>query len=806
VNLRPVLAALLGHWRRHRVQLATLIIGLAAATALWSGVQALNAQARASYDRAASVLGGTTLAAVIAQDGQRFDLADHVALRRAGWPVSPMLEGDFRAGGTILRLIGIDPVSLPPEAGALNLGADTDRTLDFIAPPWLALAEPGTAARLAGSEGLPGIATAEDLPPDTLLVDIGLAERLLGAEGRVTRLLIAPGWDAPLPDPLATRLRVAQPEDTGDLARLTDSFHLNLTAFGFLSFVVGLFIVYSAIGLAFEQRKPLFRTLRACGVSARTLTLVLLAELTGLALIAGALGVAAGYLLAATLLPDVAASLRGLYGARVPGTLALEPWWWAAGLGMSLAGALAAAATALWRAAILPLLAPAQPAAWAAAQARALRLQSALGAALWLGALAALLWGQGIAGGFAVMGGLLLGAALILPGLLALILRAGGARARAPLVQWAWADGRQQLGGLSLALMALLLALAVNVGVGTMVDSFRRTFLGYLDQRLASELYVAGRDADQAAAMAGWLADRDDVAAVLPIWNAATRFRAWPTEVYGFADHPTYRDNWPVIATSPDAWDAVARGEAALVSEQLARRFALTPGDRVEIATPAGPWPVTVAAIYADYGNPEGQIMVAVEELTARFPEADRLRFAVRTDDSATLLADLRAAFPLDETQAVDQAALKDISRRIFERTFAVTVALNALTLAVAGIALLTALLTLSTLRLGQLAPLWAMGITRARLARIEMGRTLGLALLTALVAIPLGLAVAWVLTKVVNVRAFGWELPVFLFPGQWAGLVALALLTAFLAALHPVWRLRRAEPADLLRSFSNER
>jgi putative ABC transport system permease protein len=59
---------------------------------------------------------------------------------------------------------------------------------------------------------------------------------------------------------------------------------------------------------------------------------VLVAELAGIALLAGALGVAAGYLLAATLLPDVAASLRGLYGARVPGTLSLEPWWWAAGL------------------------------------------------------------------------------------------------------------------------------------------------------------------------------------------------------------------------------------------------------------------------------------------------------------------------------------------------------------------------------------------------------------------------------------------------------------------------------------------
>ena len=66
---------------------------------------------------------------------------------------------------------------------------------------------------------------------------------------------------------------------------------------------------------------------------------------------------------------------------------------------------------------------------------------------------------------------------------------------------------------------------------------------------------------------------------------------------------------------------------------------------------------------------------------------------------------------------------------------------------------------------------------------------------MTALAALPLGLALAWVLTAVVNVRAFGWRLPVVLFPGQWATLFALALATALLAALWPAWRLGRAAP-----------
>ena len=89
------------------------------------------------------------------------------------------------------------------------------------------------------------------------------------------------------------------------------------------------------------------------------------------------------------------------------------------------------------------------------------------------------------------------------------------------------------------------------------------------------------------------------------------------------------------------------------------------------------------------------------------------------------------------------------------------TAALNAFTLGVAGIALLTSLLTLSNSRLPQLAPLWAIGITRRRLAAIELLKTMSVALITTLLALPLGLCVAWCLIAVVNVKAFGWRLAI---------------------------------------------
>ena len=808
MNSYFVLRALLSHWWRHPLELVTLLVGLGVATALWSGVQALNAEARASYDRAAAVLDGEQIASVRAQSGGAVSVADYVSLRRAGWPVSPVIDGNLRIGESTLRVIGIEPLTLPPQAETLQVETGTERFTDFLRPPGIAYVAPETLAKL-DPDGLPELAIADNLPPDTLLVDIGIAEGLLQRPGEISRFVIAadevPG---PLPVELAGRLEIAMPSPDSDMARLTDSFHLNLTAFGLLSFIVGLFIVYSAIGLAFERRKPTIRTIRACGVSARDLTLVMCFELVLIALVAGLAGVLAGYAIAAALIPDVAASLRGLYGAQVPGSLSLSATWWVSGIGISVLGALAASAAGLWRAAHLPLLATAQPQAWLGAERRKLGIQLLAALLVTLGTLGFLIAGDGLISGFAVMGGLLLAAALALPALLAGILSIGERNARSPLGQWIWADSRQQLSGLSLALMALLLALAVNVGVGTMVGSFRQTFIGYLDQRLASELYLSASDDNEAAEMTEWLANRPEVSAILPIWRADGRFEDWPLEVFGFLDHATYRDNWPLISSMPDPWQQVARGEGILISEQMARRFDFAPGDQINLAVPTGRWQTTIAAIYADYGNPVGQIMVGLEAFDDRWPDADRSRMAVRVAPDAVgpLALDLRVAFDLEEDATIDQGALKALSRSIFERTFAVTVALNALTFIVAGIALLTSLLTLGTARLGQMAPIWALGLTRARLARIEMAKTLGLATLTAICALPLGLAVAWVLTAVVNVQAFGWRLPVYLFPGQWLLLGLMAVGTAFLAALWPVWQLHKASPMTLLQRFSNER
>jgi len=795
--IRAAFAALVSHWRRRPGQFVTLVLGLALATALWTGVQAINAEARASYAAAANALGDG--AEEFVHEGRPFTTAEFVTLRRAGWRVSPVLDGWLAAERGRVRLIGLDPLTAPPGTQAAEVAIE--EPLDFLTGTGQILAAPGTAERL-GDRETPVVAT-EGLAPGLAFTDIGVAQRLTGRTDEIDRMLLHPVQPMGLPDPanLVDGLERRTPATAEDLARLTDSFHLNLTAFGFLSFAVGLFIVHGAIGLAFEQRRTVFRTLRILGLPMRALIGLLVAELLAIALVAGVLGVVLGYLIAAALLPDVAATLRGLYGATVEGTLSIAPVWWALGLFIAVLGTAVAATGALWKVARLPLLAPARPRAWARASGTTTRLQLAGAGVLGLVALGAGLVGGGLVAGFILLGALLLAAALALPAVLSASLALGAALARRPVPQWFWADTRQQLPGLSLALMALLLALSANIGVGTMVSSFRLTFLGWLDQRLASELYVSAEDAAQADELARFL---DGRATMLPIWGADTEIAGAPGEVYSVDDHATYRDKWPLLAALPDAWDRVAAGEAAMINEQLARREDLAPGDTVPL--PGGP--LEIAGVYSDYGNPLGQALVAPEVFTARFPAAERTDFGLRVPEgeAEALREALTGEFGLDPSRIVDQGALKEVSRQVFERTFAVTGALNVLTLAVAGFAILTSLLTLANMRLPGLAPVWALGLTRGALARIELLRAVLLAALTAIVALPVGLLLAWVLLAVINVEAFGWRLPMHVFPGQWAVLLGLSLLAAALAALWPARSLATRPPADLIKVFAHER
>jgi putative ABC transport system permease protein len=249
----------------------------------------------------------------------------------------------------------------------------------------------------------------------------------------------------------------------------------------------------------------------------------------------------------------------------------------------------------------------------------------------------------------------------------------------------------------------------------------------------------------------------------------------------------------------------LARGQGVLINEQLFRRARLDLGSIVKV-TPNLSLPVV--GIYGDYGNPVGQVIITESVFQQQFPNTIALRFGLRAAPAEIekLKNRLTKEAGVDAGSMIDQAAIKALSLSVFERTFTVTTALNILTLAVAGFAILMSLLTLAAMRLPQLAPVWALGLTRRRLAGLDLLRAMLLAAVTGIVALPLGLGLAWALLAIVNVEAFGWRLPMYVFPMDYLRLGVFALLAAVLAALWPAWKLWRMPPSLLLGVFRNER
>ena len=781
------------HWFCNPLQLLALVAGLSIATALWSGVQAINSEARSSYDAASGMLRDGEFDQLVSKQGNSIPQEVYVQLRLAGWLVSPVIEGQLAD----VHLIGLDSLTAPRGLDILsinyinaNLGIENKPTL---------IGNKETARLL---QGMVNVHIDPAIAPGTALGDVGIVQRLLRRDD-LSHLLILP--EQPLVQPelasVAPGLRVKSSLQTTDMTQLTESFHLNLTAFGLLSFAVGLFVVYGTIGLAFEQRRGIVRTLRSLGVPLHLLAGVLVIEMLIFTLIGAGMGIVFGYLIAALLLPDVAATLSGLYGAQIPGTLKLRTEWWLSGVLICFLGSSAAFTGRIWQIWKMPLLASVRPRAWAMASAASVKNLGFLAVILLSVALMLGIWGTGLLAAFAVVAFLLIGAALALPVLATIALNFIQKKSVTPIWNWFWSDTRHQLPGLSLALMALLVAVSANVGVSTMVSSFRLTFAGFLDQRLAPELFIEVDSADESAELAAYLLKKN--LEVLPLLAASRKIAGQPVRLFGIRVSPTYRDSWVFLSTTPDAWDRVELGVAAVINEQLARRAELWVGDNVEI-TPD--FSMSIAAVVGDYGNPKGQVIVSEAVLRDLQPDVYAAQYGVRSDDVVNLKKDIILDLGISSKNMIDQAAIKAVSMKVFDRTFKVTRALNVLTLGVAGFALLMSLLTLADLRIPQLAPVWALGLTRRDLGRLELLRALLLSSLVFLCALPLGLALAWVLLNIVNVEAFGWQLPMYIFPIEYIKLACYAVLAALIAAAWPAFKLMRTPPSTLLKVFSNER
>jgi putative ABC transport system permease protein len=327
----------------------------------------------------------------------------------------------------------------------------------------------------------------------------------------------------------------------------------------------------------------------------------------------------------------------------------------------------------------------------------------------------------------------------------------------------------------------------------------------WLSDLLSADLYVAAEGFADGAQLPDTalpeIAQLDAVADISRYRGRSLPLGGRHVELIGAHLSPPSRRGFALLDATEDAWKLFDTG-GVLVSEPLAYRLGLVAGDPLELPTPAGAWQVQVAAVFRDYASEHGRIFVdeASYRQHWRDRDVDTLALFARNGDIDALqraVSEVAAGQSLVLTPAV---TILDESMAVFDRTFRVTEVLRAISLVVAFIGVLSALMALQLERGKEYAVLRALGLTRNQIAGLIGGESVLMGLLAAAVALPTGGLMAWVLIQSVQRRAFGWTMPFDPDPGLLIQTITVGLLAAGLAAVYPAWRSAHRNPAPQLR------
>jgi putative ABC transport system permease protein len=706
--------------------------------------------------------------------------------------------------------------------GAVLIARGAARDLDLAVGDRLAVRAAGIRRELTVVGLLDPADPASVRALDGLLVtDIASAQAIFGAPGRLARIDLIVAADAAgraLLDRITRALPpgaevVASGVRAGSTAQMIRAFQWNLTALSLLALVVGMFLIYQTMTFSVVQRRPLIGSLRAIGVTRAEIFALVMGEAALIGVVGTVAGLALGWALARGLLGLVTRTINDLYFVISVRDVTLEPLVLAKGVLLGVGATLAAAlAPALEATGAPPRVVMSRGALETGARRLVPRVTGVGVGLLAVGAIILALPG-GIVSGFAGLFVLMVGCALVAPasalGLLRLVHPAAAA-AFGILGRLATRGIVAALSRTSVAIAALMIAVSAAIGVGIMIASFREAVVGWLEGTLRADIYVSAPslvgnrpDATLDPALVSRLAATPGVARVGTSRGVVVSGPGGPVQVVALDVDPARPPRWRFREGSAAAVWADDR-DTVIVSEPYANRRGARVGQAVPLRTDRGERDFPVGGIFYDYGSSAG-VVVMSRRTYDRFWDDRRVSgVAIEAEpdvDLQHLMAALRErAGGGQEVVVRSNRALREASLEVFDRTFAITSVLRTLTVAVAFIGMLAALMALQLERAREIAVLRTLGLTPRQVWGLVTAETGLMGLLAGVLAVPGGLLLAGILVFVVNRRSFGWTMPIDPSPAILLQGVALSVLAAVLAGLYPAWRMARALPADALR------
>lgn len=662
-----------------------------------------------------------------------------------------------------------------------------------------------------------------------VLTDIADAQIAFGRYGELDRLDVVLDQPDTVGDVVA-KLQATLPPSAkpmtperrnGQVQRMLQAFQANLAALSYIALLVGAYLIYNTLSVSVVQRRGEIGTLRALGVTRRQILTAIGAEALLVGTLGSALGLAGGVLLASGAVKAVTRTVNSLYvstgsaAVYLDGrTLAMSA---AVGLGLSL---LAAAVPAL-EAARTPPANAMRVGSWERKQSGRAGLWAALGSTMLGGAYIAAL--QPPIGGMPVFGYLsamliVLGASFLVPLLLVGLSRCG--RALGP---FAGLTGRlsavnlgASVGRHAVAVASLMVGLSMILSVAIMIGSFRGTVSDWVGQTLRADLYVSplaqAGQIDSPVLSEPTLAKLTalpGVAAVGPYRELSVTIGDRLTKLGAGDLHFTAR-HAPLPFVDPDTRMAdvlarVAGQDRVIVSETFANHFKVGPGDTVPVPTPKGPVAMPIEAVYYDYSNEQGIVILDRATFRRHFGDARASSLSIVAAEPAAIES-IRSAILTDSELAAAvrvtrSGELREEAMRIFDETFAITYALQVIAMSVALLGVVASLTTLVLERQRELGILRTLGFTRRQIAGLIVGESAWMGVAGSIVGVAAGYALALVLIFVVNKQSFGWSIRLL---SPWAHVVqsvAMVMVTAILAGIYPAYRATRLPMAEAVRA-----
>jgi putative ABC transport system permease protein len=835
---------------RNRLQSILMLLGVALGVTLLVAIDLANVSAQRSFELSVEAVTGKATHQLVTADPRGIDESVYVNLRMQGVhvPIAPVLLAYVtvpRMEGRTLQLMGIDPIADVPFRSYLSLNGQVplEQLVLFLTKPgavfiarnmadqhsldigetleieiggqrreiWIAgILEPKDALSRRALDGL-------------LLADIATAQELTGRVGRLDRIDLILPTDSNLVHLFAERLppdiRLEDATTRSDsLEQMTAAFRINLTALSMLALVVGLFLIYNTMTFAVVQRRELFGTLRCLGVTRREIFVLVVGEAFLVGILGSTLGIISGIILGRQTTQMVTQTINDLYFTTTVQSVELPVESLIKGVLVGVTATMLAAVLPAWEAASVPPRAALLRSGLEARTRRKIWLASALGIVtigLGIGLFSFPAGGlfAGFVGTFLLVVGIALLSALLMVVFLQIsvhllggIIGFVGRMAPRSLIN--------SLSRTSVAVAALMVAVAVTIAVNLMIDSFRYTVTLWLEATLQGDIYISAPTLTATIPSQPVVREVINVVEVLPSASRVNYSRSITVDssqgAVRLSAISNERIGWERLFLKrfvplEQIWQALQQGQI-LVSEPLARRAnLLTEGSVLRLFTPQGWQTFRIAGVYYDYASSEGAILMSMDVYQK-----------VWQDDSVTAIdLRLRPGADVDQTVQDLQKKLGDVQEllirpnrvlraavmEVFDRTFAITTALRFLATVVAFIGVLNALLLQQIERRWETGVLQALGLTGKQLWQLVMLETGLMGLSAGLLAAPTGYVLALVLIYVINQRSFGWTLQLLPQPAAFFQALVISLAAALLAGLFPAWRMNRLQASQLIRN-----